>query len=294
MTAVENKQRSFVQQPISPSIHRTTSLSTRRRELNPAGLSSTSNESTSAFSSASSLRSSHFISSEQPIQEQCLSPSYRSLYVANSSIQPGPGSRHYVNMCQDSLPPHQFQARSSSRENSVSDSEISTSSAASASALSESSEIRALFPAVYKQNPRMSPTQDHCYNQLKVRPGSKMSERTRQILYRPQHFESDSSSSLAESGDSLNTQDCKHREREHYNKLKLNLDNIAGNKRAIMGKLCACPCTLCVSRHVVYIYTCTYPLYIITGVLSVFDHPYSVCLCRLFMYTHGYIHYQTV
>lgn len=149
------------------------------------------------------------------------------------------GDRHYVNVCPNPL--HPYHNQSQLRENSVSDSEISTSSV---SALSESSEIRALFPSLYESRHEQpaptrtgtqQPTADWHYNQLKVRPGSKASEKSRQILYRPHHFESDSSSSLAESCDSLNTQDNKHREIEHYNKLKLNLDNISGNKRAIFG-----------------------------------------------------------
>lgn len=74
------------------------------------------------------------------------------------------------------------------------------------------------------------------YNLLKVKPGSKVSERTRQILYRPNHIESDSSSSLAESTDSLNTKEAKQREMEHYNKLKLDLDKLSGNKRALIGE----------------------------------------------------------
>jgi len=74
------------------------------------------------------------------------------------------------------------------------------------------------------------------YNLLKIKPGSKVSERTRQILYRPNHMESDSSSSLAESTDSLNTKETKQREMEHYNKLKLDLDKLSGNKRALIGE----------------------------------------------------------
>ena len=155
--------------------------------------------------------------------------------MASNSIQPGTGSRHYVNLCQGSLTPQPLHMQICSRENTVSDSEISTSSLASVSASSESSEIRALFPNVCTHNQQSLTNGDHHYNQLKVKAGSKMSEKTQQILYRPHHLESDSS--LAESTDSLNTSERKQRKREHYNKLKLNLDSISGNKRAIMGML---------------------------------------------------------
>ena len=209
--------------------------------VNPARTSYTSIErSTSTLSSTSSLSSRQFAYS--PTQEQDLCRAHRPSYVANSPFQSSHGGRHYVNVCQDSFPPHRVHRRcSTSRESSVSDSEISaTSSAASISALSESSELRALFPTVYEHpddEEQWQAPADHRYNQLKVKPGSRMSQKTRQILYRPHHFESDSSSSLAESTDSLSTQgNNKHRELEHYNKLKLNLDNISENKRAIFGK----------------------------------------------------------
>lgn len=218
MTAVETKHRSFILQPRANISANTTLPVQRRREVSVTRSSSI--ESSSALSSASSLRSRQFINSQRP---------------SNSSIQPIPGSRHYVNMCQYPLPSPPFRTQGSLCENCVSDSEISTSSAASVSTLSESSEIRALFPSVHEKQQPPSKNSDHHYNQLKVKPGSKVSERTRQILYRPHHFESDSSSSLAESSDSLHTQERKRSEHDHYNKLKLNLDNISGNKRAIMG-----------------------------------------------------------
>lgn len=228
MTAVESKYQSLILQPISPTIHaKTAAVSTQRQRK-----SVTPSTSISALSSNSSLISKQFIHSHHPIQEHNVSPSSRPLYVSNSSIQPTPSSRHYVNICQYSLPPPSISTRCSP---CISDSDISTSSAASVSTLSESSEIRALFSSGHKKEPPPSTTPDHYYNQLKLKPGSKVSERTRQILYRPHHFESDSSSSLAESSDSLNTRENKQNERDHYNKLKLNLDNISGNKRAIKG-----------------------------------------------------------
>lgn len=231
MTAVENKYQSLILQPISPSIHAKTAVSTQRERTVKVARSS----STSTVSSTSSLRSRQFVISQDPIQEHNVSLSSRPLYVSNSSIQPTSRSRHYVNVCQYPLPPPSLRTQCSPCENCVSDSEISTSSAASVSTLSESSEIRALFSSVHRKEQPPSTTSDLYYNQLKVKPGSKVSERTRRILYRPHHFESDSSSSLAESGDSLNMPEKKQSERDHYNKLKLNLDNISGNKRAMMG-----------------------------------------------------------
>ena len=283
MMAVESKRRPFPLQPLSPNIHHhhhhhhpatitsSSAHSQRKVGLASAGSSTTSTESASALSSTSSLRSRQYVSSEQPIQEQCLSPSYQPLYVSNthppSQLPLGSGSRHYL--CQDSLPAHPFHARSSSRENSVSDSEHSTSSAASASALSESSELRALFSPMYERDAKTHDSREH-YNQLKIKPGSEVSERTRQILYRPQQFESDSSSSLAESSDSLNTQDHKHREREHYNKLKLNLDNLSGNKRALIGES-RTESVLGVEIDIIYYYiTLHHTLHVFLGMLALF------------------------
>ena len=175
-----------------------------------------------------------------------------------------PARNHYVNICPDLLPPppppHSSSfllapRNTSSRETSVSDSEMSTSSI---SGLSESSEIRALFASlpsshgVYDSNlattnssVSMTENNPH-YNQLKIVEGSKASERTRRILHRPSYMESDSSSSLAESSESLvevggggggreNGTASKQKEKEHYDKLKLNLDNLSGNRRAISG-----------------------------------------------------------
>lgn len=172
--------------------------------------------------------------------------------------QQQPATRnHYVNICTDLLPPppppsslHLGLNTPSSREPSVSDSEMSTSSI---SGLSESSEIRALFSSlppsshhhhhlVHDSNYGSVANNPH-YNQLKVVEGSRVGERTRRILHRPSHIESDSSSSLAESSESLSggggssreSSSNKQKEKEHYNKLKLNLDSLSGNKRAISG-----------------------------------------------------------
>lgn len=127
---------------------------------------------------------------------------------------------------------------SSSREDSVSDSEISS--------ISDSSELRALFTTLRNLN-SSSPTPGTttttatgCYNQLKIKEDTKVGERTRRLLHRPSHFESDSSSSLAESCESLTNggrDGSKQEEREHYDKLKLNLANLSGNKKAISGEL---------------------------------------------------------
>lgn len=243
MTAVENKYQSLILQPISPS---KTAVSTQRQTTVKVARSS----STSTIPSTSSLRSRQFVISQDPIQEHNVSPSSRPLYASNSSIQPTSRSRHYVNICQYPLPPPSLRTQISPCENCVSDSEISTSSAASVSTLSESSEIRALFSSVHKKEQPPSATSDHYYNQLKVKPGSKVSERTRRILYRPHHFESDSSSSLAESSDSLNMPEKKQSERDHYNKLKLNLDNISGNKRAMMGMHACIHLCVCSHKHI--------------------------------------------
>ena len=232
MTSME---RSHIFQSISPSIHPNASAPSttqEKRDLSAAGLSTISTESASAVSSDSNV---NLATSEQCIQEQCVSLSHRPFLMASNSIQPGTGSRHYVNLCLGSLTPQPVHMQICSRENTASDSEISTSSLASVSASSESSEIRALFPNARTHNQQSLASGDHHYNQLKVKADSKMSEKTQQILYRPHHLESDSS--LAESTDSLNTSERKQREREHYNKLKLNLDSISGNKRAIMGML---------------------------------------------------------
>ena len=248
MTSAENKHQlqSHVLRSISPNIHPTAStLSTiqRKRGLCTTGSSTISTESASAVSSISSLMSANLATAEHSIQEQCMSISHRPFLMASDSIQPGNGSRHYVNRCQGHLTPQPLHTQICPVQKCVSDSEISTSSfLVSVSALSESSEIRALFPNVHERNQQSPATADH-YNQLKVAPSSKLSERAQQILYRPRHFESDSS--LAESSDSLNMPDYKQREREHYNKLKLNLDSISGNKRAIMG-------TLALFYHYVY------------------------------------------
>ena len=236
MTSMECKQPSHIFQSVSPNNDSSLSTTQEKRGFSTAaGLKATSSESASAISvsSDSSLTNVNLATSEQSIQDQCSSLSHRPFLVASNSIQPGSGSRHYVNLCQGCLTPQPVHMHICPRGNTVSDSENSTSSLASVSALSESSEIRALFPNVRKHNQPSLATEDHYYNQLKVKPDSKVSERARQILYRPHHFESDSS--LAESTDSLNMPDYKQREREHYNKLKLNLDSISGNKRAIMG-----------------------------------------------------------
>ena len=154
-----------------------------------------------------------------------------------------PPRNHYVNVCPDRLPPPpppsclQHRNTTSPRDTSESDSEISTSSI---SGLSDSSEIRTLFATLPPTlNQQHSPGRDHHYNQLKVREGSKVAEKTRRILHRPSHFESDSSSSLAESSESLTggeREGTRQREKEHYDKLKLNLNNLAGNKKAISGE----------------------------------------------------------
>ena len=245
MTSAENKHQSHVLRSISPNIHPTAStLSTiqRKRGLCTTGSSTIGTESASAVSSVSSLMSANLATAEHSIQEQCMSISHRPFLMASDSIQPGNGSRHYVNLCQGHLTPQPLHTQICPVQKCVSDSEISTSSLVSVSALSESSEIRALFPNVHERNQQSPATADH-YNQLKVAPSSKLSERARQILYRPRHFESDSS--LAESSDSLNMPDYKQREREHYNKLKLNLDSISGNKRAIMGIYISSVLSLC-------------------------------------------------
>ena len=74
------------------------------------------------------------------------------------SFQSGFRDTHYVPMCQDVLPPHpSFHTQrmtmqsTLSHDNSASDSEISTTSLGGVSALSESSELRALFPSLYQQ-----------------------------------------------------------------------------------------------------------------------------------------------
>ena len=168
-------------------------------------------------------------------------------------VQPAPRN-HYVNVCPDLLPPPLpppstlllGPPNTSSREPSVSDSEISTSSI---SGLSDSSEIRSLFASLPSSHGirdtnlaggvgSMTANNPH-YNQLKVVEGSKASERTRRILHRPSYLESDSSSSLAESSESLvglgGGGNNRQKEKEHYDRLKLNLDNLSGNKRAISG-----------------------------------------------------------
>ena len=136
----------------------------------------------------------------------------------------------------------------------MSDSETST---GSISGLSESSEIRLLFANLHNTTAAASTENNRHYNQLKVREGSRVGERTRRILHRPSHLESDtSSSSLAESSESLcggareggreslcgggregGSESSKLREREHYDKLKLNLDNLSSNKRALSGEI---------------------------------------------------------
>ena len=67
-----------------------------------------------------------------------------------------------------------------------------------------------------------------------------MEKKTKRILHRPITLESDSSSSLAESCESLTGgregSGSREKEKEHYDKLKLNLDNLSGNKRALSGK----------------------------------------------------------
>ena len=70
-----------------------------------------------------------------------------------------------------------------------------------------------------------------------MKQGSRATAKKRQILHRPLHCESDSSSSLAESNDSLSGQDSnRHKEKEHYNKLKVNIDSISRNK-VLSGKI---------------------------------------------------------
>ena len=166
MAAPHSRERTFGVRP--PPILGTSSW---RRELSPATSSTTSTEQSPSLSSSSSSsqRNRHCVNGT--IHSQCSSP--RRLYV-NTVIQPQSHSRHYENVCQDSLPPSAFQARKTSRESSVTDSENSTSSAASAGAFSESSEIRGLM---------MTPTLDvelkkqgafEHYNLLKIKPGSKL------------------------------------------------------------------------------------------------------------------------
>lgn len=188
-----------------------------RRGQSPASYHSA--QFASPTSSTSSLRSKS--SFNEPEQPHCSSSRYRT--------RPAGSSRYQA--AQDWQPPHQFHFRNSSRENSISDSEQSIGSFSNLSAFSECSEMRGVFLPLGDQ--AMRPSALEHYNQLKIKPGTRVSEKTKQILYRPKHFESDSSSSLAESTDSLNN---KQRELEHYNKLKLNLDNISGNKRALIGK----------------------------------------------------------
>ena len=132
------------------------------------------------------------------------SPVLLSRHRQHTATQPLvlPPRNHYVNV--RPLPPHQphqphqpHTANTSSREASVSDSETST---GSISGLSESSEIRLLFANLHNTTAAASTENDRHYNQLKVREGSRVGERTRRILHRPSHLESDtSSSSLAES-----------------------------------------------------------------------------------------------
>ena len=171
-------------------------------------------------------------------------------------VQPA-ARNHYVNVCPDLLPPPLpppstlllGPPNTSSREPSISDSEISTSSI---SGLSDSSEIRALFASLPSSHGIRdtnlagggggvvgTTANNPHYNQLKVVEGSKVSERTRRILHRPSYLESDSSSSLAESSESLGGlgggSNSKQTEKDHYDRLKLNLENLSGNKRAISG-----------------------------------------------------------
>ena len=82
-----------------------------------------------------------------------------------------------------------------------------------------------------------APKNELHYDRLKMKQGSRATAKKRQILHRPLHCESDSSSSLAESNDSLSGQDSnRHKEKEHYNKLKVNIDSISRNK-VLSGKI---------------------------------------------------------
>ena len=177
MTAVEDKGQSHLLQTISPRIHPTAStisVTQRKGGICNAG---SSTECVSAASSTSSLMSRNLATLEQPIQEQYMSTDHRPPLMASNSIQPSSGGGHYVNLCQYSLAPPPVHGQVFPQKNSVSN---STSSLASVSALSESSEIRALFPNVQEHNQQSRATADHNYNQLKLKPGSKISEKTRQ------------------------------------------------------------------------------------------------------------------
>ena len=65
---------------------------------------------------------------------------------------------------------------------------------------------------------------------------SKAIAKARQNLHRPLHFESDSSLSLTGSSDSLDEPNDRHREKEHYDKLKINVNNSPGSKKTMFGE----------------------------------------------------------
>ena len=204
-----------------------------RRDTSPSSPNSTSHGATSpsdSFSSSSS--SSQRKTNVNTGSVQPALSSSRPHYV-NTVIPPPHIRKNYENVCQDTQPLIAFPARKTSRESSITDSEISLSSAASIEAFSANYERRKPVTAT-STGKEKSDTLEH-YSQLKMKPGSKMSEKTRKILYRPNRAESDSSSSLAESTDSLSAVEMKQKEIEHYNKLKLSFDRISGNKRALIG-----------------------------------------------------------
>ena len=232
MAVAESRETVFAHQRHAPAIVPVA----WRRDTSPSSSNSTSHGATSpsdsfSSSSSSSQRKTHVNNgSVQPAHS-----SSRQHYV-NTVIPPPHIRKNYENVCQDTQPLTVFPPQKTSRESSITDSEISITSAASIEAFSANYDRRKPTTATGagEKEMRKSDTLEH-YSQLKMKPGSKMSEKTRQILYRPNRAESESSSSLAESTDSLSAKEMKQKEIEHYNKLKLSFDRISGNKRALIG-----------------------------------------------------------